>query len=178
MVYQASPYHAPVATIHLLLMSFVLSVGISDGFLVPSVALARESTTNPSINLKFQLQQGQQGVKPLSLFPADSAVGGSALELASWWQNTDVWIFVAGLIPFTWATVEFWRRIAVGEPFGTGKDSVYIGKDNAPSESRGRRTLDRGAFLVAYILFGLAAASIGLTLYSVISSPPMDNVSL
>ena len=25
-----------------------------------------------------------------------------------------------------WATIEFWRRIAVGESFGTGKDSVII----------------------------------------------------
>jgi len=58
--------------------------------------------------------------------------------------NTDVVVFLIGLIPFTWATVEFWRRIAVGEPFGTGKDSVYIGKDDAPLESRGLRTLDRG----------------------------------
>eukprot|EP00546_Thalassionema_frauenfeldii_P002629 CAMPEP_0178933102 /NCGR_PEP_ID=MMETSP0786-20121207/23060_1 /TAXON_ID=186022 /ORGANISM="Thalassionema frauenfeldii, Strain CCMP 1798" /LENGTH=114 /DNA_ID=CAMNT_0020610615 /DNA_START=253 /DNA_END=597 /DNA_ORIENTATION=- len=86
--------------------------------------------------------------------------------------NTDVVVFLIGLIPFTWATVEFWRRIAVGEPFGTGKDSVYIGKDDAPLESRGLRTLDRGAFFVAYILFGIAAGVIGLTLYSVISTSP------
>lgn len=88
--------------------------------------------------------------------------------------NKDVWVFVAGVIPFAWATVEFWRRIAVGEPFGTGSDSVFIGKDNVPSESRGRRTLDRGAFTVAYILFGIAAGIIGLTIFSILSSsaPP------
>lgn len=91
-------------------------------------------------------------------------------------RNTDVWIFIAGLFPFAWATVEFWRRIAVGEPFGTGKDSVFIGKDNAPDESRGRRVLDRGAFLVAYLLFGIAAAAIGITLFSVITSPPMESL--
>lgn len=89
-------------------------------------------------------------------------------------DNKDVWIFIAGIVPFAWATVEFWRRIAVGQPFGTGKDSVYIGQDNAPSESRGRRVLDRGAFLVAYILFGIAAAAIGITLFSVVTSPPME----
>jgi len=89
--------------------------------------------------------------------------------------NTDVVVFIIGLIPFVWATIEFWRRIAVGEPFGTGKDSVYIGKDDTPLESRGLRTLDRGAFFVAYVLFGVAAGVIGLTLYSVIStSPPPD----
>ena len=89
--------------------------------------------------------------------------------------NPDVLVFIAGLIPFGWATVEFWRRIAVGEPFGTGKDSVFIGKDNAPKESRGRQTLDRGAFFVAYILFGIAGGAIALTLYSVISSTPLPD---
>jgi hypothetical protein len=86
----------------------------------------------------------------------------------------DVWVFIVGIIPFGWATIEFWRRIAVGEPFGTTSDSIYIGKENAPSESRGRRVLDRGAFIVAYVLFGIAAAAIGITLYSVLTSPPMD----
>mmetsp|Transcript_22817 Transcript_22817/g.25146 ORF Transcript_22817/g.25146 Transcript_22817/m.25146 type:complete len:189 (+) Transcript_22817:39-605(+) len=86
--------------------------------------------------------------------------------------NTDVIVFVIGIIPFGWATVSFWRRIAVGEPFGTGKDSVFIGKDDSPSESRGRRTLDKGAFFIAYILFGIAAGIIALTLYSVISTSP------
>lgn len=93
-------------------------------------------------------------------------------------DNQNVWIFIAGLIPFGWAAVEFWRRIAVGQPFGTGTDSVYIGRDNAPSESRGRRVLDRGAFLVAYVLFGVAAAAICMTLFSVVTSPPlMDDIS-
>lgn len=89
-------------------------------------------------------------------------------------RNTNVWIFLVGLVPFGWATIEFWRRIAVGEPFGTSSDSIYIGKDAAPNESRGRRVLDRGAFVVAYILFGIAATAIGITLYSVVTSPPMD----
>ena len=92
-------------------------------------------------------------------------------------ENKDVWIFMAGLFPFAWATIEFWRRIAVGQPFGTGKDSVYIGQDNAPSESRGRRVLDKGAFLVAYLLFGIAAAAIAITLFSVVTSPPMMDIS-
>lgn len=93
-------------------------------------------------------------------------------------RNADVWVFIVGIIPFGWATIEFWRRIAVGEPFGTTSDSIYIGKENAPSESRGRRVLDRGAFLVAYILFGIAAAAIGITLYSVVTSPPMDPITV
>ena len=90
--------------------------------------------------------------------------------------NKDVIVFLAGITPFAWATVEFWRRIAVGEPFGTGTDSVYIGKDNAPNQSRGRQTLDSGAFLVAYVLFGIAAGVIGLTLYSVMSSTSTDTM--
>jgi hypothetical protein len=88
-------------------------------------------------------------------------------------RNVNVWIFLAGIFPFAWATAEFWRRIAVGEPFGTGKDSVRIvsiGKDDVPTQSRGRQTLGQGALVVAYILFGLAAGSIGLTLYSVLTS--------
>ena len=92
---------------------------------------------------------------------------------SSWLANTDVWVFIAGIIPFAWATVQFWTRIATGQPFGTGEDFIYIGKDNVPEESRGQRTLDRGAFLVAYVLFGIAAAAIGITLYSVITSPPL-----
>eukprot|EP00590_Aulacoseira_subarctica_P007264 CAMPEP_0172430858 /NCGR_PEP_ID=MMETSP1064-20121228/56347_1 /TAXON_ID=202472 /ORGANISM="Aulacoseira subarctica , Strain CCAP 1002/5" /LENGTH=91 /DNA_ID=CAMNT_0013177239 /DNA_START=88 /DNA_END=360 /DNA_ORIENTATION=+ len=71
---------------------------------------------------------------------------------------SDVVVFVLGVIPFIWATVEFWRRIALQLPFGTGADSVFIGEDNKPSSSRGRRTLGRGAIIVAYILFGLAAS--------------------
>jgi hypothetical protein len=112
-----------------------------------------------------------------SLFP-DCASFILAEQSSLSLRNTDVWIFIAGLIPFGWATIEFWRRIAVGEPFGTGKDSVYIGKDGVPKESRGRRVLDRGAFLVAYLLFGIAAAAIAITLISVVTSPPMGSSSL
>jgi len=110
----------------------------------------------------------------LSLLPDTNSLLMAEQSLSL--RNTDVWVFIVGIIPFAWATVEFWRRIAVGEPFGTGKDSVYIGKDNAPEESRGRRVLDRGAFLAAYLLFGIAAAAIGITLFSVVTSPPMDSL--
>lgn len=79
--------------------------------------------------------------------------------------------FVIGLVPFAVATVEFWRRIAVGDSFGTGKDSVVIiGEDDAPLSSRGRRVLGKGALVTAYILFGLAAAVLAIVLYAVISS--------
>lgn len=117
----------------------------------------------------------------LSLLAQDDTTISTVLVAAnqiSLLRNTDVWVFIVGIIPFGWATVEFWRRIAVGEPFGTTRDSIYIGKENAPLESRGRRVLDRGAFLVAYILFGIAAAAIGITLYSVVTSPPMDPTTI
>merc|ERR1719223_1671706 len=89
-------------------------------------------------------------------------------------DGANIAIFVLGCIPFLWATIEFWRRIAVGESFGTGKDSVIIGKDGVPSESRGRRVLGKDALIVAYILFAIAGGSIGLAILSVISSSPQD----
>lgn len=79
-------------------------------------------------------------------------------------------VFVIGLVPFLWATIEFWRRIAVGEPFGTGKDSVIIGEDLKPLSSRGRRTLGRGALVTAYVLFGIAIFTVAITIYSVLST--------
>lgn len=104
---------------------------------------------------------------------------------------TNVAVFVVGLIPFAWATVEFWRRIAVGATFGTGKDSVVIprpqdvlldgdgnplitiGEDANPASSRGRQVLGKDALVVAYLLFGIAAAAVGLSVYGVLTAPPM-----
>ena len=40
--------------------------------------------------------------------------------------HQDTGVFVIGCIPFLWATWEFWRRIAVGASFGTGKDAVVF----------------------------------------------------
>mmetsp|Transcript_45737 Transcript_45737/g.103279 ORF Transcript_45737/g.103279 Transcript_45737/m.103279 type:complete len:156 (-) Transcript_45737:296-763(-) len=78
----------------------------------------------------------------------------------------DTAVFVAGCLPFAWATVEFWRRIAVGESFGTGSDSVIIGEDLNPESSRGRRVLGKDAFFAAYVLFGIAGASLVLAFLS------------
>uniref|UniRef100_A0A7S2KGP4 Uncharacterized protein n=1 Tax=Leptocylindrus danicus TaxID=163516 RepID=A0A7S2KGP4_9STRA len=95
-------------------------------------------------------------------------------------HTTDIAVFIAGIIPFAWATVEFWRRIAVGASFGTGADSVVIdpnlevvtiGEDGAPLSSRGRRVLGKGALAAAYLLFGIAIAVLGLTAVSVLSAP-------
>ena len=55
----------------------------------------------------------------------------------------DTVVFIIGCAPFAVATVEFWRRIAVGASFGTGTDSVIIGEDNNPESSRGQRILGK-----------------------------------
>ena len=106
-------------------------------------------------------------------------------------NTANVVVFIIGLIPFGWATVEFWRRIAVGATFGTGRDSVVIprpqdvlldddgnplitiGEDNNPTSSRGRQVLGKDALIVAYLLFAIAAASVGIAVYSVVTAPPM-----
>jgi len=76
----------------------------------------------------------------------------------------DTFVFVLGCVPFVWATVEFWRRIVVGDPFGTGKDSVVI-NDTSGNRSKGvRRVLGRDAIIAAQILFALAFASGALVL--------------
>jgi hypothetical protein len=98
------------------------------------------------------------------------------VKAVSFWQNTDVWVFLAGVFPFAWATVEFWRRIMFGEQFGTGSDAIIIGLDDAPSESRGRRVLGKGAIFIAYALFAISFATLGIVLYSVATSSPLPDV--
>lgn len=94
--------------------------------------------------------------------------------------TANVIIFIIGLIPFIWATYEFWSRIAVGASFGTGADSIQIrpsgttiGSDGDPLKSRGQQVLGDDALAVAYFLFAVAIASVSIAVYSVVSSPPM-----
>ena len=107
-------------------------------------------------------------------FPTTTTILSTAEESAgSFVFNSDTWIFVVGIIPFVWASIEFWRRIAFGEPFGTGSDQiVIIGEDDSPTNSRGRRVLGKGALVVAYILFAISFATIGIVFYSIVSSTP------
>lgn len=104
-------------------------------------------------------------------------------------DTTNIVVFLVGLFPFVWATIEFWRRIAVGLPFGTGSDSIVIdasdiptptittiGEDNNPRSSRGRQVLGKGAIVVAYILFGVAAFSVGIAILSVATSSKVDPI--
>ena len=68
-------------------------------------------------------------------------------------------IFVIGCVPFVWAGIEFWRRIAVGDPFGTGTDSVIINDTSGNRPKPVRRVLGTDAIIAARILFALAFAS-------------------
>lgn len=99
-------------------------------------------------------------------------------------------VFIASSVPFLYAAWEFWRRIAFGQPFGTGTDPVVFPKPGeedpliikeAPSRTvgplgkdgkltigmdadtnRGRRVLGQDALLFAYLLMFLAAASVAV----------------
>lgn len=99
-----------------------------------------------------------------------TTTAATAVQIEQQDPTTTIIIFIIGIIPFIWATFEFWRRIAIGASFGTTSDSVVIpspfdndsdkddgmitiGEDDNPMSSRGRRTLDRGALTVAYVLF-------------------------
>ncbi|CAH0370936.1 unnamed protein product [Pelagomonas calceolata] len=86
----------------------------------------------------------------------------------------DTGVFVIGCIPFLWATWEFWRRIAVGASFGTGKDAVVFdtGDDADDDQIRrfgGRRVLGKGALAVAYVLFAAAGGSVLLAVYAALN---------
>ena len=56
--------------------------------------------------------------------PEVSEVDNLQIEQLS--PEATIAVFIVGIIPFLWATYEFWRRIAVGASFGTGSDSVVI----------------------------------------------------
>lgn len=88
-------------------------------------------------------------------------------------KTTTTLVFLAGVFPFAVATVEFWRRIAVGDSFGTGSDSVVftIGEDNKPESSRGKQVLGTDSLITAYILFAIAFGAIALALAAVLQAP-------
>ena len=86
-------------------------------------------------------------------------------------QETAIAVFVVGLIPFAIATVEFWRRIAVGASFGTNEPVVFIGQDDNPNSSRGKQVLGRDSLITAYVIFAVVTAVLGLVLFSVVTTP-------
>jgi hypothetical protein len=79
----------------------------------------------------------------------------------------DTAVFVVGMVPFVWATIEFWRRIAVGESFGTGKDAVIIRDTSGPEElGERRRVLGKDAILTARLLFAAVGVALLLVGYA------------
>jgi hypothetical protein len=138
------------------------------------------------------LEQDSTTIIPQQLQESTNNLPPIIIEQQS--PTTTLIVFIIGIIPFIWATIEFWRRIAVGATFGTGSDSVVIpspfdntkdddglisiGEDGNPMSSRGRRTLDRGALTVAYVLFGVAAFSVGIAVASVIMGPKPDDIMM
>ena len=113
--------------------------------LVDAAMLLAEYATGTPVVDSAEVAAALQTFEPRGITAQDSAV------------------FAISIVPFLWATVEFWRRIAVGEPFGTGTDSVIIGEDANPDSSRGRRVLGQDAFFAAYVLFGVAGFALVLT---------------
>jgi hypothetical protein len=101
------------------------------------------------------------------------AEDGGAVAPQQLSKATTIAVFIAGVIPFAIATYEFWRRIAVGDSFGTTTDSVvfFIGQDDAPAQSRGRQVLGRDSMITAYIIFTVAAAVLALVIFAVVTSP-------
>jgi hypothetical protein len=145
----------------------------------PSSSLLDSTSLIASNNIALQ---------PAQLTEAIDSTTAAAVQIEQQDPTTTIVIFIIGIIPFIWATIEFWRRIAVGASFGTTSDSVVIpspfdnddgdkndmvtiGEDGNPMSSRGRRTLDRGALTVAYVLFAIAAGSVGLAVASVVMGP-------
>ena len=159
---------------------------ISTVMLVQSAAFMsplRSSRAHRQFQAKYS-----SNLTPLFTSSDELVQQAASLQIEPLSPTTNVIVFIIGIIPFIWATYEFWRRIAVGASFGTGKDSVIIpspfssdsngdggrimiGEDNNPNSSRGRQTLDRGALTVAYVLFAIAGGSIAIALASVVMSP-------
>ena len=68
-------------------------------------------------------------------------------------------IFVLGCVPFVYAGIEFWTRIANGLSFGTGKDSVFI-EPLGKQYDGNKRILGADAIIAARILFAIAGVSL------------------
>ena len=99
----------------------------------------RQQKFMPRTSSSLYLNMDESIANTVQIIAAD-VTSASNTESMTNGPLSDTLVFIAGIIPFAWATVEFWRRIAVGASFGTGQDSVVIiGEDNEPQSSRGRR---------------------------------------
>ncbi|UPQ98788.1 hypothetical protein HOP50_03g20940 [Chloropicon primus] len=80
-------------------------------------------------------------------------------------RGSDVAVFVAGVIPFAWATGSFWTRVLKGEVFGTGRDRVVFDQPFSDNGAKpGARKLTSAALNVSYALFIIAGGSLALAL--------------
>mmetsp|Transcript_10907 Transcript_10907/g.19417 ORF Transcript_10907/g.19417 Transcript_10907/m.19417 type:complete len:192 (-) Transcript_10907:1471-2046(-) len=149
---QNSTYQTILVTFVVALVSFIIGLMLSNVirdifFYSPAVApLATRSVASPT------LIRAHKAAEPLTkmainipltaalVIPVDQAWASDEVaatvdevsKIVPQGTYSDLIVFVLGSIPFLWATWEFWRRIAVGAPFGTGSDSVVF-----PSEVRG-----------------------------------------
>jgi len=139
----------------------------------------------PSSSPLFPLSSTSRKTSTMALTSSSFSSSSLALNLVPLLEednNVNFIIFLAGLVPFVFATIEFWRRISVGESFGSGTGSIIIsttiGVDDSPTDSRGRRVLGKGALLTAYAIFIIAFATLGIVGYSILSSPPPSQEDL
>jgi len=110
---------------------------------------------------------------PASLEPSTLETFDPSVPVEQLTNTQTIVVFIIGIIPFLWASVEFWRRIAVGASFGTTKDSVVIprpGDKIEDNQGNARTVLGQDALAVAYILFALAIGAVGLAVASVVTT--------
>mmetsp|Transcript_10906 Transcript_10906/g.19414 ORF Transcript_10906/g.19414 Transcript_10906/m.19414 type:complete len:205 (-) Transcript_10906:1487-2101(-) len=198
---QNSTYQTILVTFVVALVSFIIGLMLSNVirdifFYSPAVApLATRSVASPT------LIRAHKAAEPLTkmainipltaalVIPVDQAWASDEVaatvdevsKIVPQGTYSDLIVFVLGSIPFLWATWEFWRRIAVGAPFGTGSDSVVfpseatIGEDGNPRSSRGRQVLGQGAMLAAYSIFtvvGITVVVCGVFVYQAFTQAP------
>jgi len=154
-------------------------------FRQPSSISSRLDATMPGSTTSSVIVASEAAVSNFAKVVSSQDLDASSSLVQQLPASTTIVVFAIGLAPFLIATYEFWRRIARGKSFGTGSDQVQIyntviGQDGDPQSSRGRRVLGKGALTVAYVLFGVSAAVLGLVLYSVLTTalpPPADVIA-
>lgn len=160
------------------LLLFLSCQKIGFGLVVPLPKDIPASLSDLS-NVPYASKAAVFDLMPLNSFTMAAADDLTSVIADQQTPSEIIAIFIAGLVPFAVATVEFWRRIAVGSPFGTGGDRVFIiGEEDRPLSSRGSRVLGKGALYTAYAIFVVSAAVLALTIYSVMSSNVQPETTL
>mmetsp|Transcript_15686 Transcript_15686/g.16961 ORF Transcript_15686/g.16961 Transcript_15686/m.16961 type:complete len:206 (-) Transcript_15686:189-806(-) len=172
----------------LLLIMMMSSISVSTTTTTTTnlpLKMANKKNHAPLFFLSSTSRKTSTMISTLTSSSSSSSSSSLALNLMTLLEednNVNSIIFFLGLVPFAWATVEFWRRISVGESFGSGTDSIIIsttiGVDGSPTDSRGQRVLGKGALLTAYTIFIIAFATLGIVGYSILSSPPPSQEDL